>query len=114
MTVERITLPNGQWADLTKRPSHGATKRIRRAFGRTADEDLANRTDATVDLETEIVGAMLVAWNVTDAAGVALEPTDEGILGAPGDVIDELYLEACRVYAETKPNPKGTATKSGA
>jgi hypothetical protein len=62
MSVERLDLPDGQWADIERRPTHGTMRRISKDTGRLG------RTDPLAG-EDVIVANLVTDWLVRDSEG---------------------------------------------
>ena len=98
----RIELPDGQWAEVRERISHGARKQVIRTV---RDED---------DLEamSAITMAYVTAWEVKDIDGVPI-PLDPAATAAsfdrlPDDLAKHLYgeiLERWKRLTDTSPTP---------
>jgi hypothetical protein len=58
MANERVTLPNGDWADLVTRVNHAQHRRIRTGY-----------SSPELDTMTETVAAMVTNWSVHDVDG---------------------------------------------
>jgi len=107
MTV-RVELEDGQWVDLTTRPTHGQAKRINRA-GLSADSDAIHFLD-------ELGKALTVAWNITDIPFVG-EPGPEQDAAwdrMDGRAAEKVQARAVEVWAEWREatDPKGSAKRS--
>lgn len=96
----RVELRDGQWAELRERITHGADKRIRRAYLATDRADL-------VEAQTVKLREFIVRAEVRDPDGVLINMTDaDAIDRMPEDIADELHEEADKHYGRaTRPNP---------
>lgn len=97
----RVDLPDGQWADMRERITHGQDKDIKRARVRVE----AN-PESLVDWPTVIVRAFVREWNVRDPDGNPIPLGDpDAIDRAPDDIVDTLFGKAVDAYkAATVPN----------
>lgn len=86
----RVTLRDGQWADLRERITHAVDKDIRRSRAK----GLTDLTEA-FDYATVLVRAFVRDWNVSDPDGKAINLDDpDAIDRAPDDIVDELAQHA--------------------
>lgn len=67
MAIERLELPEDQWADIERRPTHGIMRKIARETQR------AQRTSDPLEAEDKLVLNLVKAWNVTDDQGASLD-----------------------------------------
>lgn len=94
----RIELPDGQWAEVRDRITHGARKAVIRAV---LEDDLAGMAAITM--------AYVSAWEVKDPDGVPI-PFDapDAFDRTPDDVAKALYdrvLERWKSLTDTSPTP---------
>lgn len=96
----RVDLRDGQWAELRERITHGADKRIRRAYIVTERADM-------VEAQTVKLREFIVSWEVRDPDGVIINLADaDAIDRLPEDIADQLHEEADKHYGRaTRPNP---------
>ena len=101
MDIQRFDLPDGQWADLHRRPSHGQLKVIEKMTRKAiADEEWLSTQDA-------LVITLVDKWLVRDSDGRDLPLSREGINEAPHQVIHLLAEELNKVTeASQAPNPQ--------
>lgn len=107
--TERLSLPDGQWADITTRLNHAQSRRLRRA---KADPDRLVVVD-------EFVATMTVGWSLRDLAGNDLPyppPAFDGIPAEtldnlPADTVDAIFLRCSELYAGA-PDPNASAGTS--
>lgn len=97
----RLELPDGQWAELRERISHGSDKRIKLAHRRGRDDDAA-----ALEIDDILVREFVTAWHVLDIDGTPVPLADADATDrAREDVIDTIALRAAEMYVEaTVPN----------
>jgi hypothetical protein len=95
----RAELPNGQWADLRERLTHGQDKEIRRALVKAQmDPEYAD-----AELNAVALKIFLIDWNVNDLEGNRIPITDgDAIDRAPSEVVDLLATHATVLYKKIK------------
>ena len=64
MSVERLFLPDDQWADIERRPTHGVIRRIGK------ETERLGRTDPLAG-EDVIIGNLVKDWSIKDENGDA-------------------------------------------
>lgn len=91
----RVTLRDGQWAELRERINHGQAKALKRA-----------ERDDEFDLQTEVIRQFVTAWDIKDIDGIPIALTDaDAVDRLPSGIADELFVAAADAYkANTVPN----------
>jgi hypothetical protein len=87
VSIERIDLPRGDWADITSRVNHAQYKRIR----------LAATSNDQVD---EGVAAVIVAWSIRDVDGHPLPSPEPAVDGIPVEAMATMPLDTFLALAE--------------
>ena len=106
----KVTLRDGQWAELRERITHGQDKEITKARRRMRED--VEETTADV---TALLRAFVVTWKVNDLDGkpIAFDDSD-AIDRAPSDIIDTLVGKTLPLYAPaTVPNPSTPSSSDG-
>lgn len=98
----RVELPDGQWADLRERITHGQDKEIRRARARVRE----NPEEAAADDVTVALRVFIRDWHVNDVDGNPIVVTDADAMDRlPADFADVLIGAILPLYAgATVPN----------
>lgn len=98
----RIDLPDGQWAEVRERLTHGEDKALRRVTH-------AGKTDPALsfDVDTALVRTFVSDWYVLDLDGKTIALSDpDAIDRAPGDIIDILAERSAEQWiGATQPDP---------
>jgi hypothetical protein len=96
----RVDLPDGSWAELRERPTHGQVNVVRRALLRAGVE-----AEEAATVAQAYVACYVSAWSVKNSEGneVPLERIED----APDDVVQAFAAEAKKLYT-AKPDPKGS------
>lgn len=104
MSLERIALPSGEWAEVETRITYGVRRRVSLGMLHARQsEDL----EAKVAADGEVVLAMVVRWSLVSLEGQPLELNETGIDLADSRDITVLFRECARIYREgTDPDPK--------
>ena len=101
----RVDLPDGQWAELRERITHGQDKDIRRAFRRAKDDP-----ELAPDFETVLVRTFVRDWHVNDPEGNPIPVGDADAMDrAPDNVVDTLVPVAYEGWTGSK-LPDGNPT----
>ena len=94
--MPRIELRDGQWAELREHITHGADKRIKRAYvaGRREDADV-------FEAQTAVVREFTKSWNILDPDGAAI-PLDaaDAFDRMPDDIVDVLFAAGTDLWKE--------------
>jgi hypothetical protein len=88
VTPERVTLPDGDWVDLTTRLNYAQHRRMTTAK--------ANGLDAV----TEGVAAMIVGWSLRDVNGQAIPLPPVEARGIPSAALDLIPFESMEAIAD--------------
>jgi hypothetical protein len=98
MAIERLELPDGQWADIEHRPTHGTIRKIGK------ETDRLGRSDPLAG-EDVIVGNLVREWYVKDGDGseVALDKRDTWDR-IPQDTFSLISDECLTVVESSYPN----------
>lgn len=97
----RVELPAGEWAELRPWLTHGERKSVQRAF---LSASLDEREGPEMD--TALVRAYLVEWNVTGRDGHELDVS--AVDDAPSEIIDVLARAALTLWSgRADPNASG-------
>jgi hypothetical protein len=106
----KVTLRDGQLAELRERITHGQDKEISKARRKVRDdvEDTGSDIDA-------LLRAFVSSWNVKDVDGKPINLEDgDAFDRAPSDIIDTLVGEVIPLYAPaTVPNPPTPSSSDG-
>jgi hypothetical protein len=100
----RLDLPDGSWAELRERPTHGQVTLVRKALLRAGDE-----IEAAADVAVAYVQAYVSAWSVKNGEGNEI-PLDQPE-SAPDDVVQAIAEAAKTLYTE-RPDPKDSPAPS--
>jgi len=106
----KVTLRDGQWAELRERITHGQDKEISKARRKVRDD--VDESGADIDA---LLLAFVVTWKVNDLDGkpIAFDDSD-AIDRAPSDIIDTLVGAIIPLYAPaTVPNPPTPSSSDG-
>ena len=98
MSVERLDLPDDQWIDVERRPTHGMIRKIARETQR-----LAKGPDP-LEAEDALVLNLVTAWDVRDEAGGTLMLKKGDFDRVPQDVWSRVVDECTSVLESAVPN----------
>ena len=99
----RLELPDGQWAELRERLTHGQATRIRAASIRAKADP-----GAGADLPTAFMEAFVSSWHVLDFDGHAVS------LETPENAPDEIMVDICAAAVDIWNRiGQGTVPKAG-
>lgn len=98
MDIQRFDLPDGAWADIHRRPSHGQVKAVMRAYREHADDG------SVMDIQTISVLTLTDKWLVKDGDGREIPLSREGVESAPQEVVNALWNELTTVLEGAFPN----------
>lgn len=98
MSIEHFDLPDGQSAEIQRRPSHGQMKEIERLTRKAIADDLA------LQVEDALVLTLVTEWNVHDNEGNPLPLKRESLDRVPQDTMSLLTDELQGVTSATRPN----------
>ena len=97
----RVELAAGEWAELRPWLTHGERKAVQRAFF-AASKD----TEQSPEMDTALVRAYLVEWNVVGRDGHELPIT--AIDDAPSEIVSEIAAKALDLWnGRADPNASG-------
>jgi hypothetical protein len=99
MAVERLTLPDDQWADIERRPTHGTIRRIGKETERLGRSDPLAGEDV-------IIGSLVVDWYVKDENGDPLPFKRESFDRVPQDVFSLISDECLTIVESAYPNQR--------
>ena len=104
--TRRVTLPNGDWADLTERLNYAQARRLNAARG-------------TPDAAGTVVAALVVNWALRDVDDAPIEFPGADVDGVQLDALDRIPYETFQMIAAeavdilpSQPDPKDTAGQS--
>ena len=95
--VERLTLPDGQWADLSTRLTWGQYQRINAAL---IGLDDGSTPDHVLEVASIWARVYTQGWSVRGIDGAPLELADDAWDKAPADTIEDITREAQRRWRE--------------
>jgi hypothetical protein len=99
MAVERLELPDGQWADIERRPTHGTIRRIGK------ETDRLGRTDPLAG-EDVIIGNLVKDWHIMDEKGDSVPFKREDFDRIPQDVFSQISDECLTIVESAYPNQR--------
>lgn len=99
MAVERLELPEGQWADIERRPSHGTIRKIGKETERLGRSDPLAGEDV-------IIGNLVKDWHVKDENGDSVPFKRESFDSVPQDVFSLISEECLSVVESAYPNQR--------
>ena len=97
MAVERLELPDEQWADIERRPTHGTIRKIGK------DTDRLGRNDPLAG-EDVIIGALVRDWHILDEDGGTIPFKRDQYDRIPQDVFSLISDECLTVVEHAYPN----------
>lgn len=101
MDITRFALPDGQWADIHRRPSHGQMKQI------TKWTQAAIDSQEWLDTEDALLLTLVDSWHVVDADGKDIPLKRESLDGVPQEIITRLSDELQVVTDAIRPDVAG-------
>jgi hypothetical protein len=103
--VKRLDLPDGQWADLVEKPTHGDYVAILEAA-----EDAATGRGSAVAWQETIGRRFTKAWHVRSADGSLLSDVDDWDPVDP-DITDAIITEAQNRWDDWQANRRPLVTR---
>ena len=99
MSVERLELPDGQWADIEYRPTHGVIRKIGK------DTDRVSRNDPLAG-EDVLISNLVKDWHVVDEKGESVALKREDYDRIPQDVFSLITDECMGIVERAYPNQR--------
>lgn len=99
MSVERLILPDDQWADIERRPTHGVIRRIGK------ETERLGRTDPLAG-EDVIIGNLVKDWSIKDENGEPVPFQRDAFDRIPQDVFSQISDECLSVVESAYPNQR--------
>jgi hypothetical protein len=99
MAVERLELPEDEWADLERRPAHGIIRKIARDIARASKNDPLGGEDV-------LVLALVKAWEVHDGDGNVVTFDKANFDKVPQDTWSTIVDECSSIIEDAVPNPQ--------
>lgn len=97
MATERLDLPDEQWADIERRPSHGTIRKISR------DTERKSRQDPLAG-EDVLVSNLVKDWHVLDEDGNTVPLRSDSYDRVPQDILSLIADECLAVLEAAYPN----------
>ena len=102
--IKRIDLGDGDWADVTTRPTHNRVNRLYRAWMGGSDDRAGY-----LDLMGEVILSLTVAWSVRGESGSEEPLTKEGLGNVPFEKVRDLFAavkeQSTAALAAADPKP---------
>ena len=99
MAVQRFELPDGQWADIERRPTHGVIRKIGKESERLGRNDPLAGEDV-------IIMQLIKEWNIHDGDGNEVPLRREDFDRIPQDTFSQLSEECLTVVEAAYPNQR--------
>jgi len=100
MAVERLFLPDDQWADIERRPTHGVIRKIGK------ESDRLGRSDPLAG-EDVIILNLVKEWSIRGEDGNDIPFKRESFDLIPQDVFSQIAAECLTVVEAAYPNQRG-------
>jgi len=99
MAIERIELPDEQWADIERRPTHGIIRKIGK------ESERLGRTDPLAG-EDVIISHLVKEWNVLDEDGNSVPLKRDQYDRIPQEIFSMISDECLAVVESAYPNQR--------